>query len=58
MAELHAVIVDKAYVFDDYVVHLPVAVHIVEPVINREFLPSVVNDLGVHLCVARVLSLV
>jgi hypothetical protein len=57
VAELCAVIVDNAYVFADDVVHLPVAVHVMEPVIDRKFLPFVVNELCLHLCIAMVFSL-
>lgn len=55
--ELRAVIADQAYVFDDHVVHLPVAIHLVEPVVEGISLPGLVDDFCVHLCVVTVLSL-
>src|SRR6266550_4961596 len=55
--ELRAVIADQAYVFDDHVVHLPVSIHLVEPVVDRIFLSFLVNDFCLHLCVVTVFSL-
>src|SRR4029453_6541325 len=55
-AELRAVIADQAYVFDDHVVHLPVSIHLVEAVVEGIFLPGLVDDFCLHLCIVTVLS--
>jgi hypothetical protein len=56
-AELRPVIVDQAYVFNDHVVYLPIAIHIVKPVIDGIFLSFAVNDSCGDFCVRTVGSL-